>query len=185
MLAYILWHWPFPQVSTEDYESGLGQFHQSLSETTISGFKQSIVFRNRGTPWIGEGERGYEDWYFIAGTAAMDFLNEAAVSAARKAPHDNTAHAAAGAAGGLYQFQQGSPDFAGYRYVSWLAKPRSTGYDKFYDDMRRWTGQPKVSLWRRQMVLGPTPEIALFCGQRLSLPPDLEMTLVELDQVWP
>ena len=77
MLAYILWHWPFPQVTTEDYESSLGQFHQSLSETTISGFKQSIVFRNRGTPWIGEGERGYADWYFMEGTSAMDFLNEA------------------------------------------------------------------------------------------------------------
>ena len=33
MLAYILWHWPFPEVQTQHYESSLVEFHQSLTES--------------------------------------------------------------------------------------------------------------------------------------------------------
>ena len=185
MLAYILWHWPFPEVQTQDYESSLVEFHQSLTESTIPGFIESITFRSRGAPWLGSGERGYEDWYLLDGSAAIDLLNEALVSTASKLAHDTTAHAAAGAAAGLYQLQKGEPAGSACRFASWLAKPPGTTYEEFYAGVLPWTSQPEVSLWRRQMVLGPTPEFGVFSPRQLELPSNLLAASVELELVWP
>ena len=184
MLAYVLWHWPLPQVAPDHYESSLIEFHQSLNTTKVQGFSQSIVFRSHGAPWTGQGQRGYEDWYLLEESAALDRLNEAAVSGGSKEPHDTTAHAVAGAAGGLFQLQSGRPDAENHRFVSWLAKPRGTSYDDFYSSLQPWTGRPGVSIWRRQMVLGPTPEFGIVSPDRLDLPSILEVTSVELELVW-
>ena len=185
MLTYILWHWPFPEVNSQDYETGLAEFHKSLNATEIQGFKQSVVFRDRGATWTGAEDRGYEDWYILEGSAAMDVLNEAAVSEARKLAHDNVAHAAGGAIAGLYNLQQGQVAIESCRFAFWLTKPKGTGYEEFYQLVRPWTERPGVSLWRRQMVLGPTPEFGLFTPERLSLPSNLQSAEVELEPVWP
>ncbi len=184
MLTYILWHWPFPEVSAESYENNLGEFHRSLAASKIPGFRGSVVFRNSGVPWAGSDQRSYEDWYLLDGSAAMDELNEAAVSAVSKLSHDNTARGTAGAAGGLYRLQTGKPNATDCRFVSWLAKPQGTGYEEFYAGVQTWTSQAGVSLWRRQMVLGPTPEFGMFSTEQPGLPSGLAVVSVELELVW-
>ena len=184
MLAYLLWHWPFDDVSTETYEGSLARFHQSLLASAIPGLQESFVFRSQGVGWTPPGARVYEDWYLLEGSAAMDPLNDAAVSEVSKPSHDNTAHAAAGAAGGLYQLKLGQPSLDICRWVSWIAKPRGMGYEEFYHAIAPWTSQPQVSLWRRQMVLGPTPEFAMLSVAAPGPMLNLEVLQVELEPVW-
>src|SRR5207253_6612299 len=45
----------------------------------------------------------YEDWYFVDDFTALGALNEAAVTVARKDPHDTVAKLAGGGAGGVYR----------------------------------------------------------------------------------
>ena len=193
MLAYILWHWPFDDVSSLAYEATLAKFHQSLLASAVPGFQESIVFRATGTTWAPPGARVYEDWYLLEGSGAMDPLNEAAVSQVSKLSHDNTALAAAGAAGGLYQLKLGRPKLDTCRFVSWITKPRGTGYEEFYRMVEPWTARPDASLWRRQMVLGPTPEFALVSPAPLLAEPtgedtgnlgNSEVVPVNLELVW-
>jgi hypothetical protein len=185
VLVYILWHWPFPEVHTELYEGSLSDFHRSLVASKPQGFKQSCVFHSRGAPWAGASDRGYEDWYLLDGSTALDKLNDAAISQVSKGPHDIVAHAAAGAVGGLYQLKKGEPAMTGCRFAYWLVKPRGTGYEEFYTLLEPWTELAGVSLWRRQMVLGPTPEFGLFSPQNLMLPSNLQALAVQLELVWP
>jgi len=89
-------------------------------------------------------------------------FNEAAVAGAHKTPHDRTAHAAAGGAGGLYRFQGGALDPGDASAAAWLGKPDGMGYAAFEARLRGWTDGARVGLWRRQMVLGPAPEFCLL-----------------------
>lgn len=184
MLTYILWHWPFLEVNAERYEINLADFHRSLAASNIPGFRESVEFRNSDVPWAGLDQRSYEDWYLLDGSAAMNELNEAAVSAASKLFHDNAARGTAGAAAGLYRLQAGQPNATDCRFATWLAKPQGIGYEDFYASVQTWTSQAGVCLWRRQMVLGPTPEFGMFSTNRLRLPSSLAAVSVELELVW-
>ena len=55
--------------------------------------------------------------------ADLEPLNEGAVSGSRRAAHDDVAHMAAGGAGGVYELQQGPPDFRDARVAHWFGKP--------------------------------------------------------------
>ncbi len=68
----------------------------------------------------------------------------------------------------------------------WLAKTRGTGYEEFYARLQPWLDAPGVSLWRRQMVLGPTTEFCLLGADRLPpLPADLLSATTTLERIWP
>lgn len=154
MIAYLFWHWPSAE-SPDDagYEGRQAAFHAALAESGAEGFVESRRYRVEGAGWL-PGGRGYEDWYLVEGSFALDPLNEAAVGARAGAEH---AAAAAGAEGlgGLYRLQRGVPRAASAT-VSWLSKPRGEDYRTFYE---RFGGE--VVLWRRMMVLGPAPEFLL------------------------
>jgi hypothetical protein len=153
MLAYLFWHWPAPGVEAGHYADALFAFHRSLAASPPAGLRGSRVFLVEGAPWVPV-ERAYEDWYLLDDFAALGALNEAAVSGARRDPHDAAARLAAGGAGGLYRRLSGSAGAAGR--ASWLAKPAGTGYAEF---LARFSGG---ELWQRQLVLGPAPEFCLL-----------------------
>lgn len=184
MLAYLFWHRPKTDVETGAYERHLVSFHETLSETDVDGFQSSATFRIEGASWMGSGRQVYEDWYLLDGSHAMDPLNEAAVSGARKAPHDAAAHAATDGAGGLYQLRSGDPGLTA-RSAVWVSKPAGVGYPDFYEEIEPWTDRPNVSLWRRQMVLGPAPEFCLLTSENVQLPSDVEPVVVERSRIWP
>jgi hypothetical protein len=156
MLAYVFWHWPAENVAADRYVERLLAFHRTLTASPCPGFHGSEVFQVEGDPWPGASAsqgRLYEDWYSVEDFAALGVLNEAAVSLARKDPHDAVAMLAAGGAGGVYRNLVPGPSG---EQVSWFGKPSGMTYRELLDRM-----PPKATLWLRQMVLGPAPEFRL------------------------
>jgi hypothetical protein len=180
MLAYVFWHWPTPQTDRTTYENHLRDFHRALAAGKPDGFLRSAVFRLRDAPWLETDDDAYEDWYLVEGSAALDVINDAAVTAARKDPHDRAARHAAGGTAGLYRLRQGSENLEAARFAWWLAKPAGMSYDDFYAQLHPLTDQADVGLWGRQMVLGPTPEFTLRSPQPLDLPAGLIIHEFEL-----
>lgn len=171
MLAYVFWHWPQASVDTEVYVSHLEAFHRTLAANRPPGFQRSVVFRIEDADWLQTREPAYEEWYVLDGSAAMDPLNDAAVSGVCEAPHNLVAREAAGGTGGLYRLRAGEGVLHEARFAVWLSKPEGVTYRDFYDTLASLTSQPGVALWGRQMTLGPTTEFCLHSQTPVQLPP--------------
>ena len=183
MLAYVFWHRPSTGVAPAVYEVALGRFHAALAESPPPGFRHSLAFRVAGASWL-TGE-GYEDWYLLDGSQALDPLDRAAVLSAAGVRHDAVAALAADGAGGLYRLRAGQEALEGTASAAWLGKPLGVSYDEFYARLAPWTNGAGAGLWGRQMVLGPTPEFCLRSPGPLDLPAELEPLAVRTTQVWP
>ena len=169
MLAYVFWHWPRPHVTPHEYEARVSDFHRSLSIDPPLGFRHSLTFRVDSLPWHSDKAAGYEDWYLVADWEAFDPLNAAAVSGNNRTPHDRVAQTAAGGTGGVYRLQYGTLDLTDAGFAVWLHKPEGVRYADFDDLLRAWTENVEISMWQRQMVLGPAPEYCILSRQRLTL----------------
>ena len=177
MLAYIFWHWPLPEIGRERYEDSLVAFHDILAALSPEGFLGSMILRHDGAPWTGGGGDVYEDWYLLDGSAALDALNDAAVSGARRMPHDRVAGLADGGAGGLYFLRMGEVSAAAHAH--WFAKPAGVSYAELYETIGRIIAGTGAALWERRMVLGPAPEFCLAADEPMSLPAPFEATRIE------
>ena len=160
MLAYVFWHWPQPQIDRGSYVDHLVEFHCTLAANKPDGFQQSVVFRITNADWLNTDGEAYEEWYLLDDSAAMDRLNEAAVTGVCEEPHNRVAREAADGTGGLYRLRAGAEDLAQAKFAVWLSKPSGVSYKDFYAGLETITSQPGVTLWQRQMTLGPTTE---FC----------------------
>lgn len=173
MLAYVFSHRPAPGVDTVAYEAALRRFHAALASAPASGFVRSTSYR------IGDG---YSDWYLVDSSAALDWLNAAAVSGTRTPAHDAAARMAVDAVGKLLSLASGElgtgPDFE-VRF----AKPAGMSYSDLYARLQPWTSRRAVSLWRRMMVLGPPPEFCLVAPSALELPAEMRPEVLRRDQV--
>ena len=178
MLAYVFWHWPRPDIDRASYEEHLIDFYRTLAANKPRGFRESAAFRLRGAGWLKTSGEAYEEWYLLDDSAALDLLNEAAVSGACEEPHNRAAREAADGVGGLYRLRAGSEDLAQARFATWLSKPSGVSYKDFYAELDSLTSQPGVALWGRQMTLGPTTE---FC---LHTPTPIESSLA-LELIYP
>ena len=184
MLAYVFWHWPRPGVSAEDYEGLQRRFHGELRAAPSPGFLGSRCVAMAGAPWAGDGGPAYEDWYLLDGSAALDPLNAAAVTASRQAPHDAAAAAAEGGTAGLYLLRLGvqrDPP----RVATWFAKPAGMSYGALYTLLGDVIEAQDAALWGRQMTLGPTPEFCLHTAGTVRLPDPLAGSAVTCRPVWP
>jgi hypothetical protein len=159
MLAYIFWHVPLSGISPSDYEAALLGFQHDLARRPPSGFASCAAYQISEVPWL-DGRRGYEDWYFIDSSAALDALNEAAVAPRRRDAHGAIASKMDFGHGGLYRHVFGETQPFGARVV-WLTRPRGIDYEPV---LRRIAGGSAgfLSCWRRQMVLGPADEFAVI-----------------------
>jgi hypothetical protein len=79
MLAFLFWHRPSRCVAQGDYETALTAYHRSLVGMPSPGFQRSLSVGLDGVPWL-DGRDGYEDWYLVESSAALDPLNEAGVA---------------------------------------------------------------------------------------------------------
>lgn len=184
MLAYLFWHRPQPGTPFQEYESSLTQFHAKLVEAAPGGFLASATYRIGPTPWLDE-QAGYEDWYLLEGSWALDTLNRAAVAGPMEAAHAAVAGPMATGYGGLYSLVSGQAVRAERSAVAWLMRPRGIRYEPVLEDLcARLAGQ--VSAWRRQMVLSPAPEFALVSGPEFTptLPAGWHGRVVERRAVW-
>jgi hypothetical protein len=170
MLAYVFWHWPQASVERETYLSYLEAFHRTLAANRPPGFRHSAVFGIEDANWLETSGPVYEEWYLLDNSAAMDPLNDAAVSGACEEPHNLVARNAAGGTGGLYRLRSGEEVLHEARYAVWLSKPDGVSYRNFFDALAPLTAQPRVALWGRQMTLGSTAEFCLHSQTPIQLP---------------
>lgn len=181
MLAYVFWHWPQPNIDRGTYVDHLVEFQRTLAANKPAGFQQSVVFRIRDADWLSTTGEAYEEWYLLDDSAAMDRLNDAAVSGACEEPHNRVAREAADGVGGLYRFRVGHEDLARSRFATWLSKPGGVSYKDFYGALQVLTSEPGVGLWGRQMTLGPTTE---FCIHSSTEVQGYSTQSVPLELIW-
>lgn len=173
MLAYVFSHRPAGDVDVAVYEAALRRFHAVLASAPPSGFVRSSTFK--------VGDR-YSDWYLVESSAALDVLNEAAVSGARTPAHDSAARMAVDGVGKLYSLVSGEPA-AGPGFEIQLSKPAGVSYADHYERLRPYSGAPGVSLWRRMMVLGPPPEFCLIATSQIKLPDEYHPEVLRRDPI--
>jgi hypothetical protein len=184
MLAYIFWHVPFAGISPGEYEAASLGFQRDLAAAPPPGFASCATYQISEVPWL-DGRRGYEDWYFIESSAALDALNEAAVAPRRRDVHAAIASKMDFGHGGLYRHVFGEAQTVGARVV-WLARPRGIDYEpvlrKIADGSSGF-----LSCWRRQMVLGPADEFAVIgtSSPNIAVPPGWRGRAVERTIVGP
>jgi hypothetical protein len=184
MIAYVFWHWPQPGIERAAYLDHLSSFHQTLASNKPVGFQRSVVFRIQDAAWLNTNGETYEEWYLLDDSAAMDKLNEAAVSGACEEPHNRVAREAADGVAGLYRLRVGQEDLAQSRFAVWLSKPNGVSYNDFYAALQSVTSQQGVALWGRQMVLGPTTEFCIHSPTQIELPEGYINSTISLDLIW-
>jgi hypothetical protein len=183
VLAYVFWHWRRPDVTAADYESAQVRFHEVLAAAPPPGFRRSWSVAVAGAPWTRASE-AYEDWYLLEGSAALDPLNTAAVTASRQGPHDAAAALAADGTAGLYRVRLGTPTEPP-RVASWFAKPAGMSYDALFAALAPLVRTEGAATWLRQMVLGAAPECCLHSARPLALPPEFTALSLECRTIWP
>lgn len=183
MIAYAFWHWKRPDVSVEMYEARQGDFQAALAAHPPEGFLRGSTVRIEGAPWAAGGGQAYEDWYVIRGMSSLEALNEAAVTATRRAPHDAVAQLALGGTAGLYGLRAGSPITAP-PYATWFRKPDGLSYSSLFEALAPIVATAPATLWMRQMVLGPTPEFCLHSRKPVELPAGIGGHTLSLVPVW-
>jgi hypothetical protein len=185
MLAYVFWHWPQRDVDRGSYVDHLAEFHRTLGANSPVGFQKSAVFRFRNASWLKTNGEVYEDWYLLDDSAAMDGLNDAAVSGLCEEPHNRVAREAADGTGGLYRLRAGAEQLVEARFAVWLSKPDGLSYKDFYAALEPLTAQPAIALWGRQMTLGPTTEFCLHSPTPIQLPDGYTKQTIPLETIYP
>ncbi|HSP10820.1 MAG TPA: hypothetical protein VLU92_14660 [Candidatus Dormibacteraeota bacterium] len=173
MLAYVFFHRPAPAAGAIPYEAALRTFHSSLGAAPPKGFAGSCSYRIGG---------GYADWYMLADSAALDWLNEAAVGNRAQASHDVVARMSSDGAGKLFKLLSGEPRSES-GFETRFSKPSGMTYGELYERLEILTARPDVTLWRRMMVLGPPPEFCLASRSELELPAEMSPELLAREVV--
>jgi hypothetical protein len=163
MLAYVFSHRAGPNTDAGLYEETLRGFHASLAAAMPRGFIRSLTYRSGSM---------YSDWYLVEDSAALDAINEAAVTGGREAPHHAAARMAVDGVGKLLSLVAGRLDLDAGNETR-FSKPPGVGYPDLYAALRDLTQETGASLWRRMMVLGPPPEFTLLTRKPVELPSEM------------
>ncbi len=167
MSAYVFWHRPFADTGQEVYEAALIAFHSELVKCNCEGFQGSATYRISETLWL-DRMPGYEDWNFIESSAALDPLNKMAVAPDMWDVHAGISSKTDAGHGGIYYHILGNANPNEFTRTAWLKRPRGIRYEEPLKKIAE-TAKGPVSVWRKQMVLGPGHEFALLGDTFLTL----------------
>ena len=182
-LAYVFWHWRQPSASPDAYEAAQLAFQRALAESPSAGFVRSFSHAIAGAPWANNGGEAYEDWYLVRDSAALDPLDEAAVTAGRRTAHDAAASLAAAGTAGLYQLKLGTAPTAP-RSAQWFGKPAGMSYAQLFAAVEPALAAAGGSLWMRRMTLGPATEFCVLAREPATLAAPFQMFAFSLRPVW-
>ena len=182
-LAYVFWHWPRAEVPVESYQQKLASFLRTLNSDRPAGLIQALSFRVSGLPWGPHEGNVFEDWYVAENFAALGNLNDAAVAGEVRGPHDSIAKEFMKGAGGIFRLVDGDSRLNDASLATWIEKPIVPSYESYYEEVGKSLGGAKVDLWRRQMVLGPSPQFCLHSHNELHLPASFKPFDVKLEPV--
>lgn len=161
LLAYVFWHRPAPEVPPHTYERELLAFHERLREAAVPGLLGCHSLRIDPLPWLPD-PGGFEDWYLLRDFTALGALNERAVDAGARPAHDRVAHHNGMGAGGVYKLPRGappSPTTPSTGWAAWFAKPRETGYQRFYDTLPLNRSRSPAISTRSPNACIPSPDV--------------------------
>jgi hypothetical protein len=168
MLAYVFWHRPFSQADRNTYEASVVGFQSELAKRPPPGFIGAASFAIGPVPWLSD-QPGYEDWYLLEASWAMDPLNAFAVAGAVQPAHDSAAAQMDEGHGGIYAHVAGEAITAAESTVCWLTRPRGVEWRPALEAVR--ARYPQANIWRRQMVLGPAGEFAVEVQGDIGIEP--------------
>jgi hypothetical protein len=158
VIAYVFWHRPLPQVERARYEAAIVRFQDELARHPPPGFIGAHSFAIEAVPWLSN-QPGYEDWYLIEASWAMDPLNAFAVAGPVAGPHDSAAAQMDEGHGGIYAHAAGGSITAARSSAYWLTRPRGIQWRPALEAVR--IRVPQANVWRRQMVLGSAGEFVV------------------------
>ena len=98
--------------------------------------------------------------------------------------HDRVAHGAVKFAGGLYRLHSGEAELAKAQVALWFAKPAGMSSETLYRMLEPEIQPAGVSLWRRQLVLGPAHEFCWHRAENAGFPEHFEALRVPLTLLW-
>jgi hypothetical protein len=113
-------------------------------------------------------------------------LNEAVVEGETGVHHNLIAKDYMKGAGGIFKLIRGRSLVREARFVTWIEKPVGPSYEVYYEEVTRAVGSKRMDLWRRQMVLGPSPQFCVHSEEALDLPVNLKpitskLRIIKLD----
>ena len=184
-LAYVFWHWKRGDGDVAAYEDALQAFQQALLDNAPTGYRRAAVFRHAPAPWLPGQGRHYMDWYVTDGSAALDPLNDAAVSAACLTAHDAAAGRAQGGTAGLYRLRHGVVQANHVHCATWFSKPAGMPYETLDACLAERLDGARAELWSRRMALGPAPEMCVLSATAIELPAAFGAISVPMEPLWP
>ncbi len=179
-IAYVFWHWPRPGTPLPLFEAELASFHGALNAARPRGFIEALSFRTSGLPWAAGQAVVYEDWYLVEDFTGLGVLNDAAVSGDVRAAHDAVAGDFMKGSGGVFKSVSGDLDLRQARFATWVEKRVGPSYRSYYEEVAKVVGMSRTDLWRRQMVLGPSPQFCVHSVDAVPFPESFRPHTAEL-----
>jgi hypothetical protein len=184
MLAIVFWNARRVQCDSAAYQQSLIDFHQSLTDKKINGFRYSATFRISGVPWFEPATEVFEDWYVMKNFAGMDALDQAVVEEPCQAPHMALMQTLSGAVGGAYGLINGVGRMSGMAHAQWFSKPRDVSDEDIETLVQTQNPGARHSFWARGMAMGPMGNV-LLSTIPVTLPDNFGAVSVQRDRVWP
>ena len=187
MLAYVFWHQRSTMITREEYQAKLHTFHQILQTRQPQGFVCSLVLEMPHLPWMPAESESYEDWYLVENSAALDPLDEAAVTGICREPHNQVARLADNGTGGLYRLDSATVTFAQLANIhtaTWFNKPAGMSYERLYETLKHNQREGNDIRWQRQMTMGPAREFCIHSTEVSTRIEGIESLQVEARPVF-